>query len=167
MLAIIFLLVVFHVATSQAEFTAQKSPLSQNARFDNINRNERLGGIKLLFDGFANTASDIFRYYVANPYKNFRHQPAYPEASIRYQRLTYIYPKDSKSKRAQVVVTAPTCPVANDPKPCGGDQCTKDLDCNSVNQGGLCNFNSTTPHGLVGTCVCANGWVIRIALIAE
>lgn len=36
----------------------------------------------------------------------------------------------------------------------GGANCTNDRECNSVNQGGLCDISGTS----AGNCVCANGW---------
>lgn len=151
------------------KFSPNKSPFSQNVRFDN---QKHSNAFSFVADAFGNVVSDSFRYYIANPLRKWRNEPEFPSASIRYQRLSPIiyappsqgYHSQSQSRgfynqgfRSQVV-TAPTCPVTNDPKPCGGATCTKDLDCNSLNQGGICNLDSTDGSGNPGSCVCANGW---------
>ena len=146
-----FLVFVIFLSLSSAEFSAQRSPFSQNARFNVDKKNGN--AIMFAFDGFANIVSDSFRYYIANPYKDYMNEPRFPLASISNQ----IHSDNIHNMRTQAV-TAPTCPVTNDPKPCGGAPCTKDIDCNSVNQGGVCNFNSTNIEGNVGSCLCANGW---------
>lgn len=160
---LIFIVFLATCSLSVAEFSAQKSPFSQDARF-NVDRKDG-NPIAFVMDGFANIVSDSFRYYFANPYRNFRNQPEYPAASTRYQIFTenYLrYHHFSQKKTAplseRAAVTSPTCPTGNDPKPSGGASCTKDLDCNSLNQGGVCNFNSTNTEGNVGSCLCANGW---------
>lgn len=45
------------------------------------------------------------------------------------------------------------CNTANDPQPSGGALCTVDLDCNSINRGGVCNRANAN-----GTCVCTISW---------
>lgn len=47
-------------------------------------------------------------------------------------------------------VISSACDTTNDPMPNGGSNCTNDLDCNSVNQAGVCNFF----HQSAGNCVC-------------
>ena len=50
--------------------------------------------------------------------------------------------------------TAFGCNTVNDPLPNGGATCITDVDCNSVNRGGVCAFNNVTGH----FCVCAKEW---------
>jgi hypothetical protein len=123
----------------------QQSPFSQKVRFDSaIIQTTFTGGLKALFDGFANIVSDSFRYYLANPYRKFIGANSYPEPSVRTMNST--------------PTVYYSCNVTNDPFPTGGAPCTNDLACNSVNKGGVCNFNSGNAEGTIGACICANGW---------
>ena len=157
-----FLVFIFFSSCALANTFSEKSPLSQQVRF-NVNKEDG-NAILFVLDGFANIVSDSFRYYVGNPYRRYTNNLEYPEPSRKYQIFTenfqhYNYHKyGSQQISKTTAVTAPTCPVNHDPKPCGGAPCTKDIDCNSVNQGGICNFNSTNTEGNVGSCLCANGW---------